>query len=176
MRTNCSDWYQVPLLSLRKVAISHYMPSLKGWVWKAASLMTMYKKERKKVWPSHTPSTGLIAMVTALRGCVSPLPNQSIPALTLSTTDLLNLDVFDWIRHGDTTRSAGSPGGMGHPPLITPSQKKTQSQTLTQEHLSRKAKTKPPSLWQNTLGVKNGESSAGGSCKGEKTEPKQCKD
>lgn len=126
MRTNCSDWYQVPLLSLRKVAISHYMPSLKGWVWKAASLMTMYKKERKKVWPSHTPSTGLIAMVTALRGCVSPLPNQSIPALTLSTTDLLNLDVFDWIRHGDTTRSAGSPGGMGHPPLVTPSQKNTE--------------------------------------------------
>lgn len=73
---------------------------------------------------------------------------------------------------------AGIPGGMGHPSLVTPSHKNTEpdpcSGTSLQE--GKDKATKPMRLSTKHTRGEKGEGLAAGSCKGKKTEPKQCKD
>lgn len=155
-----------PSALTKKSHYFHYMPNLKGWVLKTASVIDICKQKRKKGWPSQPPKYSSHCNGYSIQSLCDP----SAKSILTSFNPLNNWSSESgwfwlsktWWPHQlcwESWWDGTSP--MSHP------QPEKHSQTLSKEHLSRKAKTKPPRLggWaQNTLGVKK-ESLAAGSCK-----------
>ena len=74
MRINCSEWYQLPLLTGRSHHFHHIL-SVKGWVATAASLLEICRGEKKKENRAdhHTSHTQFsLQRLQHSEACVSP--------------------------------------------------------------------------------------------------------